>query len=262
MNSFLYQTPTLLIVVLLFVLMIVFNRSGFFVRQRETKKHGDKEIAGLGSIEGSLLGLLALLLSFTFSISASKNDSRRAVIVEEANDIGTAILRCDLYPDSIRKELHSLFNNYVDARIAYYNAGIDTAKLNNSLQQTNAYSDKIWKRVTTLSQDKDNVLRSQQMIPALNTMIDIVTTRDASRIAHVPESILYMLFLLTLAGSFIMGYSSNGKRFNWVIVGGFALMTVMTIYLILDLDRPRRGIINMDETQHKIIELKSMVKQN
>jgi len=259
MNTFLYQTPALIISIVLFVLIIIFNRAGFVLQQRETKKYQDKQPGGLGPIEGSLLGLLALLLSFTFSLSASKNDKRREVIVEEANDISTAISRCDLYPDSIRKELHSLFSPYVDARISYYDAGIDTVKISASLKQSNEYSGKIWKRVMVLSQDKDNVLRSQQMIPALNTMMDIVTTRDETRNAHVPESILWMLFMLTLVGSFVMGYGTN-SRYNWIIVSGFALMTVMTIYLILDLDRPRRGIINMDMTQKKMIELKQMLK--
>ncbi|MDB5155466.1 MAG: hypothetical protein JWR50_173 [Mucilaginibacter sp.] len=259
MNTFLYQTPALVISIVLFILIILSNRAGFVVQQREAKKYPDKQIGGLGPIEGSLLGLLALLLSFTFSLSASKNDIRRDIIVEEANDISTAISRCDLYPDTVRKELHSLFGPYIDARIGYYDAGIDTAKINTSLKQANDYSGRIWKKVIALSQDKDNTLRSQQMIPALNTMTDIVTTRDETRNAHVPESILWMLFMLTLVGSFVMGYGTN-SRYNWIIVGGFALMTVMTIYLILDLDRPRRGIINIDMTQQKIVELKQMLK--
>lgn len=204
--------------------------------------------------------MLALLLSFTFGISASKNDGRRQVIVHEANNISTAILRCDLYPDSTRKALRIDFTAYVNARIAYYNAGINDAALNTSMQQANNISGRIWKRVMALSQDKENTLRSQQMIPALNDMMDITTTRDAERNAHVPESILWMLFLLTLAGSFITGYGSKDKRFNWIIVGSFALMTSLTIYLILDLDRPRRGIINMDQTHQKIVELKELLK--
>jgi hypothetical protein len=259
MTAFLYQIPASLISAVLFILIILFNRVGFFVQQQEAKKHKEKQPAGLGPIEGSLLGLLALLLSFTFSLSAAKNDSRRAVIVEEANDISTAISRCDLYPDSIRKELHLLFNNYIDARIAYYDAGIDTVKINASLKQANDYYTAIWKKVVVLSQDRDNTLRSQQMVPALNTISDVLATRDAQRNAHVPESILWMLFVLTLVGSFVMGYGTV-SRYNWIIVSGFALMTVMTIYLILDLDRPRRGIINIDLTEQKIVELKDMVK--
>lgn len=88
-------------------------------------------------------------------------------------------------------------------------------------------------------------------------MIDIVTTREANNNAHVPDSILWLLFLLTLAGSFIVGYSSKGSQINWIIVCGFALMMVMTIYFIIDLDRPRRGIINMNQTHENMIGLRA-----
>jgi hypothetical protein len=259
MNSFLFQTPAILISGLLFLLMIASNRLGYYVVQRANQPDTDAA-EGLGAIEGSLLGLLALLLSFTFSMSASKSDTRRQIIVQEANDIGTAILRCDLYPDSARIKLKPMFSDYLNARISYYQAGIEETKLNQSLQQSNEYSGRIWKFVTGLSQDKENTFRSQQMVPALNAMMDVATTRDADRNAHVPESIYWLLFLLTITGSFIVGFGSKGKRFNWIIVCGFTLMTIMTIYLILDLDRPRRGIINMDQTHQKIVELKDLLK--
>jgi Ca2+/Na+ antiporter len=260
MNTFLFQIPAILIAAILFILIIVFNCVGFAVQKKQLKKYNDETAITLGPVEGALLGLLALLLSFTFSLSASKSDGRREVIIEEANDISTAISRCDLYPDSVRNELISVFINYVDARIAYYDAGIDIVKINASLKQTNDNYNRIWTKVIALSHDKENILRSQQMIPALNAVSDIVTTRDSHRDAHVPESILWMLFMLTLVGSFVMGYGTGSNRYNWIIVSGFALMTVMTIYLILDLDRPRRGIINMDMTEQKIIDLKAMLK--
>jgi hypothetical protein len=258
MNTFLYQIPAFVIAFVLFVLMVIINYAG----HRLKRKRDPEQLAdGLGPVEGSLLGLLALLLSFTFSMSAGKSDGRRQVIVQEANNIGTAILRCDLYPDSTRRALKADFAKYLQARIDYYNAGIDETALNRTMQQANDISGRIWKRVMLLSQDKENVLRSQQMIPALNDMMDITTTRDADRNAHVPESILWMLFLLTLAGSFITGYGAKVNSFNRVMVACFALMTTLTIYLILDLDRPRRGIINMDQTHQKIVELQSLLKE-
>jgi hypothetical protein len=259
MNSLLYQIPAIVITIILFTLMLIANYASHYLRRRNLVKDPDQVADGLGPVEGSLLGLLALLLSFTFSMSAGKSDTRRQVIVQEANNISTAILRCDLYPDSIRKALRADFRQYVDARINYYKAGVNEAALNKTLQQAGDISARIWARIMRLAQDKENTLRSQQMIPALNDMMDITTTRDADRNAHVPESILWMLFLLTLAGSFVTGYGAKDKRFNWVIVGSFALMTSLTIYLILDLDRPRRGIINMDQTHSKIVELKLLL---
>lgn len=257
-TSLLYQTPAYVIVIVLFVLMLVFNRIGFAIHNRQKTNKAEDASDGLGPVEGSLLGLLALLLSFTFSMSASRFDERRNVIVQEANDIGTAIMRCDLYPDSIRKELRADFKDYVEARAAYYNSGTDQEKNRAALKKAEEYSGKIWKKVMQLSQDNTNTLRSQQMIPALNSMIDIVTTSEAAKNATVPDSILWLLFILILTASLIVGYSNNNKKINHVIVGGFALMTVLTVFLILDLDRPRRGIINTEASTQNIIGLQNM----
>ena len=261
-TSLLYQTPSYIIVIILFVLMLLFNRVGFKIHQRQIIKKEEGATDGLGPVEGSLLGLLALLLSFTFSMSASRFDERRSVIVQEANDIGTAILRCDLYPDSIRNELRNDFKLYLDARIAYYHAGNDAKKNIEALQFGEKYSTALWKKVTALSQDNTNTFRSQQMVPALNSMFDIVTTGQAARNATVPDSIFWLLFILILTASLIVGYSNNNKKINHVIVSGFALMTVLTVFLIMDLDRPRRGIITTDSSVQKIVELQSLLQDS
>jgi hypothetical protein len=259
-SSFLFQVPELVIVAILFMAMILANYLGFYIKQRQFKQQPGSQ-DGLGSVEGSLLGLLALLLSFTFSMSAAKNDSRRQVIIQEANDIGTVILRCDLYPDSMRQLLRADLQPYVKARIDYYNAGVDTAKISTALKTSDFRSHKIWQHVTQFARGKENTTASLEMIPALNDMMDIVTVREANNNAHVPDSILWLLFLLTLAGNFIVGYSTKGDRINWVIVCGFAIMMVMTIYLIIDLDRPRQGIINMDSTHEKMIALQAQFRE-
>lgn len=259
--SLLYQTPSYCIVIVLFLLMLLFNRIGFVIHKRQIAKNPESASEGLGPIEGSLLGLLALLLSFTFGMSANRYDARRQAIVQEANDIGTAVLRCDLYPDSVRTVLRADFKNYVNARIAYYQAGTDTNKNTGALKETVKYSDKIWATVMEQSQDKENTLRSQQMIPAVNSMIDIVSTGDEIKNATVPESIFWFLFLLIITASLIVGYSNSSKKINHVIVCGFALMTVLTVFLIMDLDRPRRGIINTNASVQNIIALKEMFKE-
>jgi len=259
-TSTLYQTPTFVIVAILFILMLVFNRVGFVIHKRQIAKNPESASEGLGPVEGSLLGLLALLLSFTFGMSASRYDARKQSIVQEANDIGTAILRADLFPDSIRTILHTDFKDYVNGRIAYYNSGADADSNTIALKNSAKYSDKIWATVVQQSHDKENTLRSQQMIPALNSMIDSVSKVEAARNATVPDSIFWFLFLLIITASLIVGYSSNSKKINHVIVSGFALMTVLTVFLIMDLDRPRRGIINTEASRQNIIALEDMFK--
>jgi hypothetical protein len=258
----LYQMPAALIAAIIFLLMLFLNWLGFTFRKRQIKRNIDEVPDGLGPLETSLLGLMALMLAFTFAMAASKFEARRQVIVDEANNIGTAILRCDLYPDSVRRLFLADFQKYVEARIHYYDAGVDPDKIQAALNETGIYSGRIWKRAAYLSEDLDNRVRSLEMIPALNSMIDIVTTRDAGRVAKVPPIILAVLFVLTVIAGFLAGYSNKGKRRNLILLFGFTAMTTVTLYLIMELDRPRRGIINLDAAEQKITDLKTMFSES
>jgi hypothetical protein len=117
--TLLQSTPTIVVAIILFVLLIVSYIFGYRLRIRNIKNHPDQNVEDLGAINGTLLGLLALLLAFTFGMSNSRYDTRRQLIIEEANNIGTVILRTDIYPDSMRKQLRGILKDYVDARVAF-----------------------------------------------------------------------------------------------------------------------------------------------
>ena len=244
-----------LIAFVLFGLMLAVHWAGLRLRLLRRQQRPDETING-GSIEGSLLGLLALLLAFTFSMANERYDARRAVIIQEANAIGTAVLRADLYPDTTRQQFRADFKQYVEARIAYYTAGVDADRIKAALQLSDQYSAAIWARAARLSRQTANLLPANLMIPALNDMIDVVTTRDATLIARIPDSILYVLMGLCLVGSFIIGYMA--EKSDWMLTICFSCMTALSIYLILDLDRPRQGLITTDAMHQKMLDLRAM----
>lgn len=254
-DSFLYNIPAPIIAIILFSLIIIFHIFGVWVINYQKKKNSDHISSGFGPFESALLGLLSLLLAFTFNKSASNYDARKAVLVQESNEIGTALLRCDLYPDSVRIKFRSRYKDYINARIDYYKAGNDENKIQDALQNAEIISKDIWLYASQISQQSTVETRSLQMVPAINNMIDIMSKREASRISRVPESIIWLLILLTITGSFVVGYASNSKKINWIIISLYSLMTVMTIYLILDLDRPMRGLINTSSTHHNMEKL-------
>ena len=258
-TSILFFVPSWIIAITIFLLIILLNWLGFEYRKREVKKSPELEGEGLGTVEGSMLGLLALLLAFTFNMAAHKFEIRRDIIIEEANTIGTAIHRSDLYPDSISKQLKKEFAKYLDARIAYYNAGKDEKKMEIALEEGEQCSGRIWKLVAHLAQDRENFVRSAQMIPALNAMIDIVYKRDDSRKAKVPPLIMLMLLVFILVSAFLSGYGHKAKRRNRVMTVAFAFMTTVTIYLVLELDRPRQGLITLEPAEQKIADLKRLL---
>ena len=258
-RTFLFDVPAHWLALATFFLVFLANMLGFRYREKQFRSDPTQQREGLGPIETSLLGLMALMLSFTFGLASSKFENRRHIITEEANIIGTAILRCDLYPDSMRRLFLQDFREYLDARIAYYDAGDDEQKIQTALKKANVYSYNIWKRAADDAHNIEHRVRADKMIPAVNAMIDIVTTRDTSRIAKVPPVILLVLVVLMLIASFLVGYGQKGKR-NLVLITGFALMTTIALYVIIELDRPRRGILTLDREEQKIVELKELFK--
>ncbi len=261
-SSLFYNTDSLILSVLLFLGIVLFYFLGFKISQHQRRRNPENEPAGFGPFEGAMLGLLSLLLGFTFNMAASRFDMRKEQILHEANCIGTVLLRADLYPDSVRREFRSDLEVYIKERIQYYEAGGDEKEIKLSLQKANSISERIWNRAAIISQKNEVVIKSMQMVPAVNEMIDVVTSREEIRNAHVPESIFGMLFILCFAGSFIVGYSCKSKKADLVILFSYSLMTVMTVYLILDLDKPRQGIINTSLTHQNMYDLQNSFHEN
>src|SRR5215204_2401570 len=209
-----FEIQPYILFVIIFSLIVLFNWLGYRYKKNRFKKHPGLVSENMGSIEASILGLVGLLLGFTFSVALSKFEARRQLTVEEANDIGTAILRCDMYPDSVRNPLRVDFKEYIETRIAYYTVGNDEEKIKQEIAKAGEISGRIWKRVALQAQNRDNIAVTAQMIPAVNAMIDIVTTRDAGRISKVPRLVLWVLLALVLISSFVLGSDYNGKKRN------------------------------------------------
>jgi hypothetical protein len=261
--SLLFATDAGLLAVILGVLMILAMYCGFRVVLLRKGRTSSVESDSSSAIFGALLALLGLLLAFTFGMAGTRFDDRRKVITQEANDIGTAILRCDLYPEDVRKELRTAFKSYVEARITYLEAGTDLEKVQSSLVEKDKHAATIWMLATKFAHDNPSVfIPSNQMIPALNDMIDITTTRLALDTARVPDLIIILLFTLAVISSFFGGYMFGNKgRIDWFISVGFCIIIPIVVYTTLDLERTRRGITNLNANNRYIIQLRDMVKE-
>lgn len=254
--------PAFYLAVPFLFLLILINYLGYRFKGYHIKKFPGTEHVGIGPTEGSLLGLTALLLSFTFGMSAAKFETRRQLIVSEANDIGTSILRSDMYPDSIRNILRADFKNYLETRISYYNVGDDEEMIKKTLEQSDSISGILWKRVAFLSHDLNNRVASEQMIPSMNATIDIVTTREAARKSAVPGMILIVLCTLILVSAFLSGYGSKNLERNKVLVVAFALITTLALYLVIDLDKPRQGFVNLNDAEQLMVNLRTLFPEH
>ena len=257
LDSF-FQLPTYSLFVIIFFLIIVCNQLGYRYKKKQIRKHPGEIQESMGSIEGAMLGVTSLLLGFSFSVAVSKYEVRRQLTVEEANHIGTAILQCDLFPDSIRVPLRADFKEYVEVRIAYYEARHDEDLVMQELRKSEVISGRIWKRVAGHSSNPDFRVSILQMVPNLNEMIDIAVTRDAMRITKVPPLILWTLVVFVLSAAFLLGTDYKGNKRNIMLLCGYALVMSMTMNLINELSHPRQGLINLDLVEMKMKDLRNL----
>ena len=215
-----------------------------------------------GPIESSILALLALLLSFTFGQSAQRFEVRRQALVEEANSIEAVIRKSNLYPDEERKAMRDDLRQYVEIRIAFYDAGVDKQKVVQTLEDARSIQARLWDRVTRLGQSRDNLIPTNNMVPSLTSMTDSMTKRSSAGLSTVPDSVMWMLFALCVLSSFTVGFAPGENKPWWLGVGVFILAISMAVFLIIDMDRPRQGTISLDSPQRNIINLRQLLQDN
>jgi hypothetical protein len=260
MHSLFFHIRSPYLILIIFALILLFIWLGYYLNKLRIAKYPEVLKQKAGAIEGSVLGIMSLLLGFTFSVVVSRFEARRQLIVDEITNINTAIFRCDLFPDSIRNPLRADFKEYLQARSAYYELGKDEAMVQEEIKKAKEISGRIWKRVVFDSQNSDTRLRSQQMIPALTSLINSIYIRDESRKTGVPQLILYTLLALVLITSFFLGANLSDKQRYKAMVLGYALVLALTLNLIIELNTPRTGLINLHATQDKMNELIELVK--
>lgn len=236
--------------------MIALIEFGRRLGRRRLSKAEEGARAGLGAVEGAVFTLMGLLVAFTFSGAATRFDQRRELIVMEANAIGTAWLRLDLLPAATQPELRDLFRRYLDARLAAYEKVPDMTAAQAELARADALQREIWARATAACRESANPLTAQ-VVPALNEMFDIASTRAASTKIHPPAIIFIMLGVLALMSSLLAGYGmAGGKSRSWIHMLGFAVILGATVYVILDLEFPRHGLIRVDKFDRLLFDVR------
>ena len=226
--------------------------------RRSLAKDTDAESTGIGAVEGAVFGLMGLMLAFSFSGAMSRWDVRRGQVVQEANAIGTAWLRLDLLPAASQPELRGLFRDYLDARLAAYKDLTDSEVAVERLGAANALQAKIWGAVMAATGTRETDHVRLLLLPALNEMFDITTTRTMAAKAHPPQIINALLILLVLASAMLAGGSmaTNDSR-AWMHVFCFALVLSLSVYMIFDLEYPRLGLIRLDAVDQVLVDLRA-----
>jgi hypothetical protein len=211
--------------------------------------HAGGEAGGnVSTLEGAIIGLLALILGFTFAMALSRFEARRDAILTEANAIGTTALRARLLPEPHCKEVLGLLRDYANIRLDITQRLGTRDDLAAAIEKSNALQEKLWQQAMAMAATDNAMVPTGLFIQTLNETIDDHAKRLAALRNRVPNIVLLALFGIAIAASAFAGYASGlDARRSRPPVYVMGLLIFAVIMLILDLDRPGAGFIEVSQ---------------
>jgi len=208
--------------------------------------------AGTSVVQGAVFSLFGLLVGFTFSGAPARLDDARHMIQNEANAISSAYSRLDLLPPGSQGAIREKFRNYVDSRLEVFRKLPDIPAAEAELAKSEKLQSDIWKQTLAASRLPDSDPHALNLlVPSLNDMSDAAATRTTSRMMHPPLAVFALLFVLALACSLLAGYAMAGsKQRSWLHIAAFAVVYVISVYVILEIEYPRLGSFSVLETSY------------
>ena len=227
-------------------------------RDPESRRESSGDSTGI--IAASIFGLLGLLLGFSFAGGTSRLESKRGLAVQEANAIGTAYLRLDLLADPQRAKLRTLFREYLDARLAVQRKLPDLSDAEQELARVAELQQSIWSHAVNASKT-DGGEYGRLVLPPINEMIDITTSRAVAYFTHLPGLIFTLLITVALITGLLAGHTLGERRKrSWFYTTIYALVVSLTIYAVVDLDNPRSGLIRLDAADAAMTRLRDSIR--
>lgn len=243
------ETPIWVLGPAFFILLAVAAELGFRLqRWLDRRSPGREHKGGSGQILGVALGLMSLLLSFTFSLAINRYDTRRALVLEEANAIGTAWQQADILPEPFRASLVEPLRDYTGVRIAFFEAGNDQSKLADVERRTGVLQVRLWAATSRVVDAHPNRNQSAALMNAMNHAFDLAPARKIALAARIPTAVLASLSVLLLASAVMLGavLGGNGRR-HALLSSLLLVLLASTITLIIDIDRPRQHHVRVNQ---------------
>lgn len=244
----LFTIHSWLIGVVFFLTMFVSGETGFWLGAKSRVKGYEETKRRIGSLETSVLGVLGLLLGFTLAMAVSRFDTRRVLVLDEANAIGTSYWRSQTIPPPEGPAVTALLRQYVDAKLHYFDAGIDPRDLQGARERTAQLQQELWAQAAASAQRDPRSIPAGLLLQSLNLTFDLESSRWTAFNAHVPDGVLWVDMFVGVLAALLVGYNfgvTGRHHFISTFVLALCIATVMTV--IIDLDQPRRGLIRVGE---------------
>jgi hypothetical protein len=259
-EKWLNVTPIPMIALFLMAAMLFVAYLGLLMRRRkERRADPDKpdDESHDGFVISSVLGLLALLLGFTFSLAVDRYDARRVLVLDEANAIGTAYLRAQLLEEPHRSRMSQILHDYTENRVALGEASVWENR-KPLFEKSDSLITDLWSATAASFDTVRNLDFSTSLLEPVNAVIDFDSSRKTARTARVPVAVFAVLFLYVLATAGMLGFMVHCAR-NIAQTVVFLALLSLSLLLIVDIDGPTTGWVK--EPQLPMIMLQKSLRQ-
>jgi hypothetical protein len=236
--------PLWALFVVIVALVLASIEGGFRLGHYRRRKSEHEKDAPVGAMVGSTLGLLAFMLAFTFGMAAARFDTRKALVLDEANAIGTTYLRAGLLPGA-RDEVRRLLRVYVDARLEAVRSG----SVADGVRRAEELQAQLWAQAVDEGRQHPESIVVGLFVESLNEVIDLHAKRVTAGLRNrIPGAIWVGLFAIAVLSLGAMGYHSGlvGTTRS-LAVAAVALAFSAVIALVVDLDRPQEGALTVSQ---------------
>ncbi len=235
--------PWVLIVTILILMLI--NEIGYRFGRRSAEKANADQKATASVLVGAILGLLGLLLAFSFGIVEARFSDRKALVLEDANAIGTAFLRAKTIPEPYGARVRRLLTEYADLRLAPK----DPEALQEALLESPKLQKRMWTEMAALAEKAPESPIVALFEDALNHMIDLHESRvTVGFYQRLPLPILVTLYAVSMLGLLVLGYVS-GLGLSRLLAGTMTLVLAISsvVMLIVELDHPSSKLFQVSQ---------------
>lgn len=234
--------------------MIGFAEIGYLIGARRHDIVGDKGRGYFGTVLGSMLGLMALLLGFTFHLSSQRYETRSQLVIEHANALNAVYLQTGMLPETQRKQLKAQLRAYIDAINSIPKREMaDTRQVD--LSHIEAIYRGMWESVRKMVQATPPVAGSEPLVGMLNQAEALSRFRFFSYTGRVPDMIVWLLLCAASVAMGAVGFASGLSRYRgWMARITLTMIVAATIFIILNLDQPRGGFMPIDQSPMTLLQ--------
>jgi hypothetical protein len=226
-------------------------------------RHSLSKVEVINVIEGSVFALFGLIVAFAFTGAYDRFESRKLHIIEEANVVETAYLSLDLLVPRDQTQLRETFRQYIDTRLAAYKDIPNFKAVNKELSKSVQLQTMIWNQVLAASKTTNDQTVTQLVIPTITKMFEVENAGYAITGVHPPGIIFELLIGLALLSGFLAGYSmAECKVRHSIYLFIYVAITTFILYLIIDLELPRVGLIRVDSFDQFLIDVRNHMNQS